>query len=142
MQEQLPRQLTHGDYGEGNLLFWHEQPVAILDFDFLRVRERVFELAYTLYWWLWHQGHGQIEDISSWQRAKDLLTAYNEATPRALTAQEIQALPLVMASVPLYWIAETLFLPNPGEEVIKQAKKLPDACWIFEHRKQLADQLA
>ena len=98
IQEHLPRQLTHGDYGGGNLLFQHEQPVAILDFDFMQIRERVFEIAYTLYWWLYKQGRGQLSAVSLWQKVKELLTSYNEGTPKPLTLEERRALPLEMAA--------------------------------------------
>jgi Ser/Thr protein kinase RdoA (MazF antagonist) len=141
-QEHLPRQLTHGDYGGGNLLFLHEQPVAMLDFDFMRIRERVFELAYTLYWWLSKQGQGHIAAVSCWHRVKELLASYNEATFMPLTAQEIRALPLEMARVPLYWIAETHLFPNPTNEVIKHVEKMTDAHWILEHASQLTDLFA
>ena len=139
IQEHLPRQLTHGDYGGGNLLFQHEQPVAILDFDFMQIRERVFEIAYTLYWWLYKQGRGQLSAVSLWQKVKELLTSYNEGTPKPLTLEERRALPLEMARVPLYWIAETHFFPNPAQEVIKHADKIANARWLLEHGDQLID---
>ncbi len=135
----LPRQLTHGDYGGGNLLFRQERVVAILDFDFLRVRERVFEVAYTLYWWLYRQGNGQIAKVSEWPRVKELLAAYNEAAQQPLTQAEIQVLPLEMACVPLYWIAETNLFPHPEQEAIKHAAKVANASWLFAHSSQLAD---
>lgn len=133
MREQLPRQLTHGDYGGGNLLFQQERVVAILDFDFLRVRERVFEVAYTLYWWLYKQGHGQIATDSAWPRVKELLAAYNEAVQQPLTGAEMQALPLEMVRVPLYWIAETNLFPNPAQEVSKHADKVANASWLLAY---------
>jgi len=135
----LTQQLTHGDYGGGNLLFRRERPVAILDFDFMRIRERVSEIAYTLYWWLCKQGHGQIAEVGSWKKVNELLTCYNEGTSKLLTLEERQALPLEIARVPLYWIAETHVFPNPAQEVLKHADKIANARWIFEHRDQLSD---
>lgn len=135
----LPRQLTHGDYGGGNLLFQQERVVAILDFDFLRVRERVFEVAYTLYWWLYKQGCWQIAAVSAWPRVKELLAAYNEAAQQPLTRAEMQEIPLEMARVPLYWIAETHLFPHPVQEVIKHADKAANASWLLAHSNQLAD---
>src|SRR5437588_12306408 len=52
IQEHLPRQLTHGDYGGGNLMFQHEQPVAMLEFDFIQLRQREVGSAYKMNWWL------------------------------------------------------------------------------------------
>ena len=42
----------HGDYGGGNVLFRRGHVVAVVDFDFLAIRERVYDLAYCLYWML------------------------------------------------------------------------------------------
>lgn len=136
-QEHLPRQLTHGDYGGGNILFLQEHIVALLDFDLLRVRERVYELAYSLYWCLWKWE--KLTDITFWPRVKELLDAYSQATQHPISLIEIQSIPIMMVCVPLYWIAETLFLPDPMHEVIKQAQKVADACWLLEHSEELAD---
>lgn len=138
-QAYLPRQLTHGDYGGGNMLFQDDRVIAVLDFDFLRVRERVYELAYTLYWWFWKQGHGQLASVRSWYRAKELLDAYNQAVQHPLSLEETRAIPLVMACVPLYWIAETHLLPDPMREVIRQVEKVTNARWIVEHCEQLME---
>lgn len=138
-QPRLPRQITHGDYGGDNLLFWQGQVVAILDFDLVGIRERVYELAYTLYWWLKKQGQGQIAAVNAWPRVRELIASYNQQVHRRLARAELRALPLEMACVPLYWIAETDLLPNPAREVMQHADKLADARWLIEHRDELAD---
>lgn len=135
----LPRQLTHGDYGGGNILFRQEHIVAILDFDFLRVRERVYELAYSLYWWLWKLG--KLTDIAFWPHVKELLDTYNQAVQSPLSVKEMQSISVMMICVPLYWIAETLLLPEPMQEVIKQEQKVADARWLFVNREELIELL-
>ncbi len=137
--QHLPQQLIHGDYGGGNLLFEHERSVAILDFDFMQVKERVFDIAYTLYWWFAKQEDGQLATVNSWHRVKELLAFYNESTHIPLTSEERQALPLEMARVPLYWIAETHFFANPAQEVIQHANKVINARWILENSNLLID---
>ncbi len=42
------RQLIHGDFHPGNLLFWHEKPVAIIDFEYLSMGSSFYDLAYSL----------------------------------------------------------------------------------------------
>jgi len=139
-KQYLPQHLTHGDYGRGNLLFEQERPVAILDFDFLRVRERIFEVAYTLYWWF--RKLGPISTVDSWKRAGELLAAYDKETSMPLTLEERRALPFEMARVSLYWIAETQFFPNPAQEVVKHVEKVEDARWIVEHAGWVVDLFA
>ena len=95
-------------------------------------------MAYTLYWWLYKQGHGQIATVNAWPRVNELLAAYNKAARQPLTRAEMQALPLEMARVPLYWIAETHLFPNPAQEVIKHTDKVANASWLLAHSSQLA----
>ena len=45
----LPRSLIHGDYGGENVLLRANKVVAILDFDYMAERERIFDLAYMVY---------------------------------------------------------------------------------------------
>ena len=106
----LPHGLTHGDYGGSNLLLHKDQIVALLNFDFLDQRERIFDLAYTLYWIFWQHEDTRYPN-SPWHRISTLLEAYNHQTKQPLTQQERLALPLEMARIPLYWIAEAHFLP-------------------------------
>lgn len=129
----LPRQLTHGDYGGGNLLFQDEQIVAVLDFDFLDVHERVFDLAYTLYWMLERlESHAPFSQ-RSWQRVAAMLACYNATAQPPLTQAERRALPFEMARVPLYWIAEASFLPDPHAAVIQHARGVAAAHWLLDH---------
>jgi homoserine kinase type II len=141
-KQYLPQQLIHGDYGGGNLLFEHERPVAILDFDFMQVKERVFDVAYALYWWFDKQGDGQLAKVNLWHKVKELFACYNGSTQMPLTYEERQALPLEMARVPLYWIAETHFFANPAQEVIQHANKVANARWILKNCNHLLDLFA
>ena len=133
----LPQQIIHGDYGTGNLLFRDEQIVAILDFDFLAIRERVFDLAYALYWMFRRIESESTPDKLSWFLVNKMLKNYNNATSRPLTQKEIQALPHEIARVPLYWIAEAHFLPNPAQTVAQLADNVRFARWVMEHNDEL-----
>lgn len=63
----------------------------------------------------------------------------NQVTQQPLSSVEMHSIPIVMACVPLYWIAETHFLPEPMQQVIKQAQKIADARWLLEHREELSN---
>lgn len=134
----LPQHMIHGDYGTGNLLFRDEHIVAILDFDFLAIRERIFDLAYTLYWMFCRIESLLPPDKFSWSHVKEMLKNYNSASIQPLTQIEIQALPLEMARVPLYWIAEAHILPDPAQTIISLADNVRFAHWVMEHSDELA----
>ena len=134
----LPQQMMHGDCGTGNLLFRDEQIVAILDFDFLAIHERVFDLAYTLYWMFRRIESELSPDKLSWSYVNEMLKSYNNESIRPLTDEEIQALPLEIARVPLYWIAEAHILPDPAQTIVQLADNVRFARWIVEHSNELA----
>ena len=70
------------------MLFQDGQVVAVLDFGFLAVRERVYELAYTLYWALEHLAPDMAPAQKPWNEAVTLLRAYNAAARRPLADVE------------------------------------------------------
>jgi homoserine kinase type II len=136
--QHLPQGLTHGDYGGGNILLSEGQIVALLDFDFLDQRERIFDLAYTIYWIFWLHEDTRYPELAPWNRVNTLLEAYNQHTQQPLTPQERQALPLEIARIPLYWIAEAHFLPNPVQTVLALADPVAYALRIYNQRQTLA----
>ncbi len=136
--EKLPQQIVHGDYGAGNLLFRDQQIVAILDFDFLAVSERIFDIAYTLYW-MFRRIEGTLPpEKLSWSLVNTMLRSYNNSSFQPLTQAEIQTLPFEIARVPLYWIAEAHILPNPTQTLVQLADNVRFAHWIVEHGDELA----
>ncbi len=73
----LPGQLIHGDYGGQNLLFNGDSLVAILDFDFLDWRERIYELAYTLYFMMIRLSGEERPERWPWHCAWEAISQYN-----------------------------------------------------------------
>ncbi len=135
---ELPRQMIHGDFRLGNFIFRGEQIVAILDFDFLAVRERIFDLAYALYWMFRRLESNVPPDKLSWSRINEMLRSYNRESIQPFSPTEIQALPLELARVPLYWIAEANFLPNTGQIIARLVDNVRFASWVVEHSEELA----
>lgn len=138
----LPHVPTHGDYGGDNLLFHQEQIVALLDWDFVGVRERVCDLAYSLYWMLRRMQPDAALEHWDGQRALPLLAAYNAAATPPLTSEELRALPFAMARVPLYWIAEAGWLADPNQAVLGWADQVPVARWLADHADEVQAYLA
>ena len=140
--QHLPHRLTHGDYGMDNVLFCEDRIVALLDFDFLDVRERIFDLAYMIYWIYWRLEDVRYPELAPWQRVRTLLDAYNQASDQPLSTEEIQALPLELIRVPLYWIAEAGFLPDPVQAVLQQKDAIAYALRLFQQRDALGKAFA
>lgn len=137
----LPIQPIHGDYGGGNVLFRQECIAAILDFDFLAIRERVFELAYALYWLLARLEPNHVPEEYPWGKVAELLATYNGATDRPLLQPELSALPIEMARVPLYWVAEAGFTPDPVGAVMAMAHTIPGSRWLTDHASEITREL-
>lgn len=138
----LPEQAVHGDYGGDNLLFRGADVVAILDFDFLAVRERVFDIAFGLYWVFATLEADRAPRDLSWSRAARLLALYDGATSRPLIADEWDALPIEIARVPLYWVAEASFAQDPVATVAACAGSVRFAGWVMDNTNAIADILA
>jgi len=135
--DQLPQQLIHGDYGGENLLFTQDQAAAILDFDFLAIRERIFELAYCIYWMLTRLEAKQEPACFSWDKVREMLKHYNAAATRPLTAREIRAIVPEMARLPLYWVAEAGFLPHCRQAIINLTKYISLSRWLLQHNSEV-----
>jgi len=138
----LPEQAVHGDFGGDNLLFRGADVVAILDFDFLAVRERLFDLAFALYWvFANHEADRAPRDLS-WDRSARLLALYNENTARPLIPDEWDSLPIEIARIPLYWVAEASFAADPVPSVAAHSGSIRFAGWVMDHMDEVADTLA
>ncbi len=146
----LPRTYIHGDYGGDNILFRDRRIAAILDFDFLAHRERVADLARTLYWGTDAYGAARPAALGFDELARliALLYHYQHASPQPLTAAELRALPYEMARIPLFPIAEAGYLPTNTDnlaslrQTLAAATQLGRATWLAAHGGRLGAQLA
>jgi Ser/Thr protein kinase RdoA (MazF antagonist) len=131
-RDSLPQHLVHGDYGVGNLLWRGEAAVAVVDFDFLAVHERVFDLAYAAFWMLERLEPEVPPEQRTWQRVPILLAAYDSAATRPLLPLERAAILPEIARVPLYWVGEAAFVDDPTGAVLRSASGVAAARWIVE----------
>ncbi len=136
-------QLVHGDYGHENVRFTGLVATAIVDVDFLHEGERIVDLADLAFSPHWMSEFGQI-DLPPAQRDWDIVSAlirrYDAAGAgvRPLSMNEIEALPLAMAAVPLNWLAASWLLEDPVAAVCLVAPELATAAWLVEHHRELA----
>lgn len=87
----LPKTIIHGDWNPWNQLFKENNEVlCFMDFDTLQRAERVFDIAYALYFFLIQQRNQKV--------ARAFLKGYG-----CLTVQEINVLPFLIAKIGLYF---------------------------------------
>ncbi len=135
--QHLPQGLIHGDFGVGNLLWRQAEVVAVCDFDFVARHERVFDLAYALFWMFERLEPTRNYALWSWHRIPELLAYYDAASSHPLTPGERRALPFEMARVPLFWVAEAAFLPDPVQAIVSRNETVMAARWLLEHPREL-----
>lgn len=136
-----PRQLVHGDYGHENVRFTGAIATAIVDFDFLHEGERIVDLADLAFSPHWMREFEQVERSPAgrdWMIVPELIRCYDVATDRPLSGDEIAALPLAMAAVPLNWIAASWLLDDPVAAVALVAPELLTAAWLVANHRELA----
>lgn len=97
------RQLVHGDFWDNNVVFRGRQLVGVLDFDFLGERDRIEELALTLWFYLLEPGNNPPGDAQV-QQVRELVKSYDLASGVRLSEAERERLPLVLARQPA-WVA-------------------------------------
>lgn len=141
---ELPFAPIHGDYRLGNAVELSDGSWVTLDLDFVRVRERLYDIAGALALSLMRDLPG-IPGIATslnsgaqsgaWLEPRLLLDAYERTAPEPLTPDEHRWLPGALALVPLHWAA-TAGLVGDGVEEAERAMTAAEAWW--SHRAELS----
>ena len=97
------RQLVHGDFWDNNVVFRGQQLAGVLDFDFMGQRDRIEELALTLWFYLLEPGNNPPGGVQV-QQVRELVNAYDQSSTLRLSDAERERLPLALARQPA-WIA-------------------------------------
>jgi Ser/Thr protein kinase RdoA (MazF antagonist) len=124
---ELPCTPIHGDYKLGNAGELSDGSWATFDLDFVRVRERLYDIAASLN----HvaqsgpDGVGQPVELLEPRR---LLDAYESTAPQPLTRDEHRWLPGALALIPLHWTA-TAGLTGGGIHEAESAMTAAEAWW-------------
>lgn len=114
----LPRQVTHGDWWDNNVLFRDVQVMAVLDMGFMAERARVDDLALPIWFWLLETEHGPfgLDDI---RLATRMLDAYDASARKPLSRAERAALPLALARQPAWMVGRWVL--EPPDEVARHS---------------------
>jgi Ser/Thr protein kinase RdoA (MazF antagonist) len=116
---ELPCAPIHGDYKLGNVGELSDGSWATFDLDFVRVRERLYDIAASLH---------HVAPSAELLEPRRLLDAYESTAPEPLTADEYRWLPGALALVPLHWAA-TAGLVGDGTREAESAMSAAEAWW-------------
>jgi len=115
---ELPRAPIHGDYKLGNAVQLSDGSWANLDLDFVRIRERLYDVAGSLYW---ASESGANVDLHQ------LCDAYDRSAPEPVTPDERRFLPAMITQIPLHWVATAGILDSVLEA--ESAMDAAEAWW-------------
>ena len=102
-----------------------------LDLDFVRIRERLYDLAASLYWA--SESGGNVE-------LRELCDAYDSSAPEPVTPDERRLLPAQITLIPLHWVATAGFmdrrLSSVAMEGVPEAERAMDAAEAWWARRE------
>jgi hypothetical protein len=116
---ELPCAPIHGDYKLGNAGELSDGSWVTFDQDFVRVRERVYDIAASLH---------HVAQSGDLLEPRRLLDAYERTAPEPLTSDEHRWLPGALALIPLHWAA-TAGLVGDGIHEAESAMTAAEAWW-------------
>ncbi|MGH7922430.1 MAG: phosphotransferase [Candidatus Dormibacteraceae bacterium] len=119
---ELPLAPIHGDYKFGNAVQLSDGSWLNLDLDFVRIRERLYDVACSLYW---ASESGANVDL------RELCDAYDSSAPEPVTPDERRWLPAQITLIPLHWVATAGLMDEtigvPGTVGVPEAERAMDA---------------
>ena len=136
----LPWMTIHGDYHFWNVLYRADQIAAVVDYDFVQERERIFDIAYAMQNVVSHlrSVHGsQLREWRelAWDNAKMWVDLYDEAAHLPLSAMERRWLPKEILRIFLVGIATSVLQEDPVQSVLNHGEDLEMFIWISEQEK-------
>jgi len=115
---ELPLAPIHGDYKLANAGLLSDGSWLTLDLDFVRMKERLSDVAASLYW---ASESGVDVDL------RELCNAYDSSAPEPLTPDERRFLPAMITQIPLHWVATAGILDSVPEA--ERAMDAAEAWW-------------
>jgi Ser/Thr protein kinase RdoA (MazF antagonist) len=116
---ELPCTPIHGDYKLGNAGELSDGSWATFDLDFVRVRERLYDIAASLH---------HVAQNGELLEPQRLLDAYERTAPEPLTRDEHRWLSGALALVPLHWAATAGLVGNDIHQA-ESATTAAEAWW-------------
>jgi Ser/Thr protein kinase RdoA (MazF antagonist) len=124
---ELPSTPIHGDFKFGNAGELSDGSWATFDLDFVRVRERLYDIAGSLNH-VAQSGPDGVGQPAELLEPRRLLDAYESTAPEPLTRDEHRWLPGALALIPLHWAA-TAGLVGDGIHEAESAMTAAEAWW-------------
>jgi Ser/Thr protein kinase RdoA (MazF antagonist) len=128
---ELPVAPIHGDYKLGNAGQLSDGTWLTLDLDFVRIRERLLDVAASLYW---ASESGADVDF------RELRDAYDKFAPEPITPDERRSLPAQLTLIPLHWVATAGLLDEQigitGTVGLPEAERAMDAAEAWWARRE------
>jgi hypothetical protein len=115
---ELPLAPIHGDYKLANAGLLSDGSWLTLDLDFVRIKERLSDVAVSLYW---ASESGANVDLHQ------LCDAYDRSAPEPVTLDERRFLPGMITQIPLHWVATAGILDSVPEA--ERAMDAAEAWW-------------
>ena len=115
---ELPLAPIHGDYKLENTGQLSDGSWLTLDLDFVRIKERLSDVAASLYW---ASESGANVDL------RELCDAYDHSAPEPMTPHERRFLPAMITHIPLHWVATAGILDSVAEA--ERAMDAAEAWW-------------
>ena len=127
----LPLASIHGDYKLGNAVQLSDGSWANLDLDFVRIRERLYDVAGSLYW---------ASDSGANVNLRELCDAYDSYAPEPMTPEERWFLPAQITLIPLHWVATAGLMDERigvhGTVGVSEAERAMDAAEVWWARRE------
>jgi len=137
----LPKQLSHGDFWDNNVLFYNDEIALIADFDFMGERRRIEDIALTLYFYAYFLTHTHVDAATPESLAAKLKAAldiYDSGLDMPLMAEERHCFPIALALQPLWGIGGWVVLLD-DEEAARH--HVSDMMWHINFGNQIMDNL-
>ena len=127
----LPRQLTHGDFWDNNVLFREGAVVLVTDLDFMGDRLRIDDLALTLYFASSTIGGDRLSRERVHQLRR-LVDAYDSGLTEHLSVAERRAIPAAIARQTLWSIGRwVVVIPDTETARAHASYRAVDAEWTL-----------
>ena len=131
---ELPCAPIHGDYKLGNVGELSDGSWVTFDLDFVRVRERLYDIAGSLNH-VAQSGPDGVGPPVGLLEPRRLLEAYEGTAPEPLTRDEHRWLPGALALVPLHWAATAGLV---GDSIHQAESAMTAAEGLWSRRAELS----
>lgn len=136
----LPWLTVHGDYHFWNVLYRGDEIAAVVDFDFIQERERLFDIAYALQNVLTHLRHvhglgpdGNVARSPAalpWTNVRMWVDHYDAAAHLPLSQAERRWLPKEILRIFLVGVATGFLQEDPIESILRHGADLDLFEWV------------